>query len=400
MLRVHNLPGAQVHTHRAVWFACRLAAARRGAERRPAGGSPSAGAAIVRPRQHCGGPVHRQLPDRIGPARRKARQRCPDRRGSNRVCRCVRTSGGRLHPIHLRRSSQAGPDCNGRRPRRGIRAQVSTAALSRHTAPVRVRRSEVSRRRPAWGQRDRCRSRQRLSARDRGHPATAAPDQAGVHASRVRASWTVLASRAREGVPAISRPAEVCLVRRSVRCGRSAPQCEPARQLGDRVCHFRHGHGRSCVCRRATVCRAPRRGQCTLVRRPERVPGSGSRRRIAAVHRRPQSRHGRRGRSTPERRTAEQPQSDAKAPGATDIRLARVTALGHPREPVAARERRALSRSEPLERTSGHGAERRRRAGRPIAPDCRTCCTSAAPDSAPRWRAGATWGWPPTPIAA
>ena len=58
--------------------------------------------------------------------------------------------------------------------------------------------------------------------------------------------------------------------------------------------------------------------------------------------------------------------------GATDIRLARAPAVGHPREPVAARERRALSRSEPVERIPGHGAERRRRAGRPIAPDRRT----------------------------
>ena len=79
-----------------------------------------------------GGPVHRQLPRRTGPARRGARERRPGRRGSNRVCRRARTSGGRLHPIHLRRSSQAGPDCDGRRPRRGLRAQVSTAALSRH----------------------------------------------------------------------------------------------------------------------------------------------------------------------------------------------------------------------------------------------------------------------------
>ena len=50
-------------------------------------------------------------------------------------------AGRRLHPIHLRRSSQAGPHRDGRRPRGGIRAQVSAAALSRHAAPVRGRRS-------------------------------------------------------------------------------------------------------------------------------------------------------------------------------------------------------------------------------------------------------------------
>ena len=110
----------------------------------------------------------------------------------------------------------------------------------------------------------------------------------------------------------------------------------------------------------------------------ERVPWSRSRRRITAVHRRPQSRHGRRGRSTLERRAAEQRQSAAKAPWATDLRLARVAAMGHPREPVAARQRRALSRSEPVERIQRHGAERRRRAGRPIAPHRR------APVPAPR----------------
>ena len=51
---------------------------------------------------------------------------------------------------------------------------------------------------------------------------------------------------------------------------------------------------------------------------------------------------------------------------------------GIPEEPVAAGERRALSRAEPVERIQGHGAERSRRAGRPIAPDRR------APVPAPR----------------
>ena len=83
------------------------------------------------------------------------------------------------------------------------------------------------------------------------------------------------------------------------------------------------------------------------------LPGRRSRRRIAAVHRRPQSRHGRRGRSTLERRAAEQRQTAATASGATDIRLARAPAVGHPREPVAARERRALSRSEPVAAHTG-----------------------------------------------
>ena len=76
------------------------------------------------------------------------------------------------------------------------------------------------------------------------------------------------------------------------------------------------------------------------------------------------------------------PPSSVKVPlqtrRSTDLRLARATAVGHPREPVAGGQRRALSRSEPVAGIQGHGAQRRRRAGRPIAPDRR------APVSAPR----------------
>ena len=84
-----------------------------------------------------------------------------------------------------------------------------------------------------------------------------------------------------------------------------------------------------------------------------------------------------------------------------DIRLARAAAVGHPREPIAAGQRRALSQRRACGRAyRGTVLSAARRAGRPIAPDCRTCCTSAAHGSARRWRAGATWRWPPTPIAA
>ena len=58
------------------------------------------------------------------------------------------------------------------------------------------------------------------------------------------------------------------------------------------------------VCGRASVRRASRHGQCSPVCGAERVPRRRNRRRIAAVHRRPQSQHGRRGRSTLERRAA------------------------------------------------------------------------------------------------
>ena len=81
--------------------------------------------------------------------------------------------------------------------------------------------------------------------------------------------------------------------------------------------------------------------------------GHGNRRRIAAVHRRHESRHGRCGCSTVARRGAEEHQRTGAASRATDVRLARAPKVGHPREPVTAREYRALSRSEPVERLSG-----------------------------------------------
>ena len=52
-------------------------------------------------------------------------------------------------------------------------------------------------------------------------------------------------------------------------------------------------------------------------------------------------------------------------------RLARTTTVGHAREPVAGGRRRALSGSEPVAGTQGHGAQCRRRAGPPITLDRR-----------------------------
>ena len=73
---------------------------------------------------------------------------------------------------------------------------------------------------------------------------------------------------------------------------------------------------------------------------------------------------------------------------------------GIPESRLPPGQRRALSRSEPLERTSGHGAERRRRAGRPVAPDCRLAVPAPRPTARGSARAGATLAWPPTPVAA
>ena len=142
-----------------------LAGARCGVERSPARGPTGPGAAIVRPRQ----------PDRstTSPATSASTWTSAPGAPVNVVQVVVgptgfvgapERGGRRLHPIHLRRSSQAGPHRDCRRPRGGIRAQVSTAALSRHAAPVRGCRSAISARRATWRERDRRRGRQRLSS--------------------------------------------------------------------------------------------------------------------------------------------------------------------------------------------------------------------------------------------
>ena len=118
----------------------------------------------VRSRQPGPRLLHRQLPGRPRRARRQTRERRPGRRHSNRVRRRTRTRGRRLHPIHLRQSFQAGAHRDGRRPCGGLRAQVSTAALSRHTPRVRVCRPAIPGRRAPREERDGRRRRQRFSS--------------------------------------------------------------------------------------------------------------------------------------------------------------------------------------------------------------------------------------------
>ena len=65
-----------------------------------------------------------------------------------------------------------------------------------------------------------------------------------VHGGGVRTSRPVLASRAGERVQAFSRPVDICLVRPNVRSGNPPPQCQPARELGNSVCHFLYGRPR------------------------------------------------------------------------------------------------------------------------------------------------------------
>ena len=68
-----------------------------------------------------------------------------------------------------------------------------------------------------------------------------------------------------EQFSAISRSPDICLARRAIPSGDPAPLCQPARQLGDFLCHVRYGRGRSGVCGRAGARRPPRHGQCSSV---------------------------------------------------------------------------------------------------------------------------------------
>ena len=70
-------------------------------ERSSAPGPTGPGAAVVQSRQPDPRLLHRQLPRRPRAARGETGERRSDRRGSNRVCRRARTSGCRLHQIHL-----------------------------------------------------------------------------------------------------------------------------------------------------------------------------------------------------------------------------------------------------------------------------------------------------------
>ena len=211
----------------------------------------------------------------------------------------------------------------------------------------------------------------------------------------------VLASRARERVQSISRPADICLVRRSVPSGDPAPLLRACRTTR-----------RSSMSRSAPTRRGPRlrTSECSpsfttrpmppYLRRRACTSGTGVvggsllsiddlSRDTADVAVR--LLHG--AAPTSIRRTA-------AAPRATDVRLARAPTVGHPREPVAARECRALSRSEPVERIQEHGAQRRRRAGRSIAPDRRTALSAPRTTTGRDSRAGRTWRSPPTPVVA
>ena len=150
---------------------------------------------------------------------------------------------------------------------------------------------------------------------------------------------------------------------RSVPSGDPAPLCEPSTRLGDLLSDLRHRRAGWGVCGRASARRPSRHGECSLFGVQSVYLGSGVvggtmmsidnlARNTADV-----------GHSTLERCAAEKHDSTATAARSTDIRLARAAAVGHPREPVAGGQRRALSASEPVAGIQAHGAERGRRAG-------------------------------------
>ena len=94
--------------------------------------------------------------------------------------------------------------------------------------------------------------------------------------------------------------------------------------------------------------------------------------------------HRRRGYSTLERRAAgEHHRAAATARVSRSSTGANSSGGASPRAGCR-RERRALSRSEPVERIQGHGAERRRHAGRPIAADRRAPLSASRTPDGPR----------------
>ena len=132
-----------------------------------------------------------------------------------------------------------------------------------------------------WPKRDGRLGRQRFSRHHRAHSAAAPRTRQVVMVMGSSATGKVLASSPRSRVQAVSRPADIRLVRRLVASGDIALLRKPSQGLGDLLLHLRHGRVGSGVCRRASAGRPLRRGECSAVRGPERVPGLWSRRRQA-----------------------------------------------------------------------------------------------------------------------
>ena len=166
----------------------------------------------------------------------------------------------------------------------------------------------------------------------RGHPAAAAPDQAGVHGDGVRTARQILASELEKEFRAISRPADVRVVRGTV----LPRSCAAARAF--------HATRRSSISPSAPTRRAGRMrtSECSPTFTPRRMlpclgcrasPRLWSGRRHDDVHRQPRSQHRRRG---PRLLNGAPPGSIKVAPQSqvNRFRLARVRAMGYRGEPV------------------------------------------------------------------
>lgn len=181
--------------------------------------------------------------------------------------------------------------------------------------------------RPHCRERDRRRGRQRFPAARGRHAAGAAPDPASVHSDGLRRDWQILASGAQRAVQEISRSPHLCLVRRSVPSGDHAPLCDPSRPLGDLLLTFGTDAAGAAYANERVLAELHATANAPLLAAHSVYLGAGivggS---LMSID--DQSRHGRCCESNSERRITEQRQSAAAYARSTDIRLARVAAVG------------------------------------------------------------------------
>ena len=185
-----------------------------------------------------------------------------------------------------------------------------------------------------------------------------------------------------EPVRAISGSTDICLVRRSVPSGDPAPLCEPARQLGDLVCDFRHGRGGAAYADERVLADLHATANAPLFAGQSVYLGAGAVGGSLLPIDDLSSQHGRRGHSTLERRAAEKHQRAATTAGQPIFDWRELQRWGIPESRLPAGSVVRYRAPSLWQRIPGHGADRRRRAGRPIAPDRR------APVPAPRTPTG------------
>ena len=329
--------------------------ARRGAERSPTGGQSGADAAIARSRQPDARPLHRQLPVELDQRAGRPVNVVQVVVGPDRVCRRARTSGRRLHQIHLRRSSQAGPhrDCRPA-PRRYSRASIDSSSFPTRRS---CSRPSIS---------DFCATR-RLADNETAvaviNDFPRLVDDILQLLPQTKQVFMVTGSGQlgqfwhRELESEFKRfhgPADVCLVRRSVPSGDPAPLCEPATRLGDLLSRLRHGRaGGAYADERVLADLHATANAPAVLQRTASLLGHG----IVGGTLMSIDDLSRNTADVAVRLLNGAPPSSirraATSAWATDIRLARVAAVGHRREPVAAGQRRALSRSEPVAANTG-----------------------------------------------